>query len=296
MNKKDSYEELINQSPVFGMDQDQDPVLYKTECNRLIKYIYLYMTEARPNVETDGMILMETVTGCLKYYNPETGPFLHYFRAAFKKNTSKTESRDKLDKRTGGLHLTRSERLAALKVCRYLDTHPGVCLEDLIQLLDYHAANMGMTGEELKHAVLVYRACQVESGDAPIGDGDSSGTRFDMVRDEGAEFVDLLIAGSQVLRILELIEEEYLKSTVPSKEFLSIKLTSALAFAVQDDLEDEIRNKRFFHEKTWLYVSASGKSLKNKEIGKLINKSEANITQIWKRFTERLRNRLQEEL
>lgn len=296
MSKQDSYEELINQSPALSMDPASDEITYKAECNRLIKHVYLYLTASRPNGEIDGLEVTETVLECIRYYKPEKGLFLNYFLRSYKQNHHISKTQEDLADRSGGLHLSRGERMASGKIYNYLKHHPGVREEELILLLDQYADVLGMTAEELKHALSVYKACQVESGDAPVGDEDSAGTRFDTIRDEGADFVEGFIAGDQAKRILDILEEVYRKANKGSQELLAIKLTNAIAADQQEELEEYVRSKSFFHEKTWLYVSASGTALKNKQISQITGRSEANVTQIWKRFEAKLRVSLEESL
>ena len=295
MNKQDSYEELINGSPVFGMKPDQEEYFYKTECNRLIKYVYLYLTSVQRGPEVDGLAVTETVIECLKYYKPESGPFLNYFLVSYKKEKTKAESREKLAQRSGGIHLSRAERTASGKICNYLKNHPGVNEDDLINLLDQYTDALGMTREELKQAVRIYRDSQAEFGDAPAGNEDSGGTRFDSIADTGANFVELLISSDRARQIIDILEEEYLASRDSAKELLAMKLTSSITADGQEELIGYIRDKAFFHEKAWLYGQQSGAVLKNKQISQIIGKSEANITQTWKRFEDRLRKRLQSD-
>lgn len=296
MKMKDSYEELINHSPVFGMDPETDENAYKTERNRLIKYVYLYLTATQPNSEVDGLAVTETVAECLKYYKPQNGSFLHYILVSYKNEKKAAQSQESLAARSGGIHLSRSERTASGRICQYLKYHPDVNEEDLINLLDQYTVELGMTVEELKHAVRIYRASQAEFADAPIGNEEGGSTRFDMMEDTGAGFVELLISGDRAKRIIDILEEEYAASPTASKELLSIKLTGSIAADGPEELMDYVRGKAFFHLQTYQYVQASGSALKNNQIGQIIRKSASNITQIWKRFEARARERLKTEL
>ena len=293
MSEKDSFVELINGSPVFSIRPDQDELFYKTESNRLIQHIYLYLTGLYPNSEVDGLAVVETVKECLKYYDPEKGSFLNYFLVSYKKEKIYADSKERLDQRSGGVRFSRSETALSGKICNYLKHHPEVNEDQLILLVEQYASDLAMTPEELKKAVQIYRSSQAEYGDAPAGQEDESGTRFDRIADHQSEFVETLISGEQAKTIIDLLEQVYLSSGKAAREVTSIKLTSAITGDGQEELIDYIRDKAFFHEKTWRYVSESGAILKNRQISQIIHKSEANITQIWKRFEEKVRTCLQ---
>ena len=74
--------------------------------------------------------------------------------------------------------------------------------------------------------------------------------------DEGADFVEGFIAGDQAKRILDILEEVYRKANKGSQELLAIKLTNAIAADQQEELEEYVRSKSFFHEKTKRVPSA----------------------------------------
>ena len=79
MFTREEYENLINNSPLFEIDKESSPALYKTErynfFTLLTDYYRLYIYPNK-SLESYSITLMDTAMECIKYYdknaNPET--------------------------------------------------------------------------------------------------------------------------------------------------------------------------------------------------------------------------------
>ncbi|MBQ9030884.1 MAG: hypothetical protein IJ106_05455 [Parasporobacterium sp.] len=288
MGRKEQYEERINGSPFFAMDPEKDPSGYEREKNRLIEMIYLYKTEESGKYAEYAVEIVEVLSDCLKYYRPQDGVFLHYYNAAFRKRIRIAEAEEKLSEQSSGIHFSRTEKAASRAVLKYLETHPEVDPDRMLQVLDSCTRELGMTHEELKTAVEIYKHSVSRSGDAPVSAEDASLTLFDTLKDRG-EFTETVLSRESIREFLEHCEQAYLESREGTRRLLAIKLTSLLVHWDQEgEYAEEIRRRVFFDKETRDRVILQGSEIRNKEISRLLGKSEANLTQIWKRFLERL--------
>ena len=89
MNTREEFENLINNSPLFGVDKASNSELYKKEkyalFTLLTDYYRLYIYPNK-SLEDYSFTLIETATECLKYYDKSKGEFLHLFNKAMKRD------------------------------------------------------------------------------------------------------------------------------------------------------------------------------------------------------------------
>lgn len=287
MEEKRLLEEAINQSPLFGLDSEKEPSAYDREMERLITNIYNYKTAENPENEEFGLEIVETVRDCLKYYEKGKGLFLHYFNRSFAQRKNRERSKQSLQEKSSGMHFTRKEIDNSRAVHAFLSSHEDVTPAELVTMLSSYANQFDMDEEELKKAVQTYTSSYTQSGDAEVSDEEFY-TLFDMIAEQG-DFTDRFADEDSIRRLMDVFERCFEEQREGSKEFLSIMLTSLLADWDADGEHTEyIKSKSFFMEDVYEQVCRMGRPLKKKELSKTLDKSEANLAQIWKRFQNKL--------
>lgn len=287
MGDKKLYENEINQSPIFDLDRTKEPAAYEREKNRLIENIYLYKLEDNPENEDFGLEIVETIGDCLQYYEKEKGPFIHYFNRSYAQRKNKAKAKESLQTKSSGMHFSQKEIDNSRAVHAFLSTHDDVSPTELVSMLSQYADAFEMTKEEILDAVQTYSASLTQSGDMELSEEEGY-TLFDTLT-ANSDFTEEIGSREQIRWLIDLCEQCYEDSRGGTKEYLSMKLTSDFADWDQNgDFTEYIRSKSFFHEPTFDAVYYSGKKLKNKEISQMLNKSEANLTQTWKRFQQKL--------
>ena len=89
MFTREEYENLINNSPLFEIDKESSPALYKSErynfFTLLTDYYRLYIYPNKP-LDSYSMTLMDTAMECIKYYDKNKGEFLHLINSSMKRD------------------------------------------------------------------------------------------------------------------------------------------------------------------------------------------------------------------
>lgn len=293
MGNLEFYENEINNSPIFELDREKEPSAYEREKNRLIENIYLYKMEENPANEEFGLEIVETVGACLGSFEKGKGVFLHYFNSAFAKNKKKAGAAESLQKRSSGIHFTQKEKDQSKAIHDFLSKHENLSVNEFAALISQYADQFDMDEDELAEALRTYLASMAKSGNAEMADEEGY-TLFDTLAGDG-DFTEEYMSNDMVRSMIQVCDQCYEEAREGTKEFLAIKLTALFTeWDRHEEFAEDYQAASFFHQKTHDYVYASGKKLKNKEISTLLNKSEANLTQTWKRFQEKLRTALQE--
>ena len=291
MGDLESYLENINNSPVFTLDREKEPAAYEREKNRLIENIYLYKIKENSRNEKFGLEIVETVGDCLRYYDPGKVPFMNYFNRAFAQRKSKAIAQNSIQKISGGIHYTRKEMEHSRAIHTFLQKHEELSSSDLITVLKDYVSEFDMSAEELAEAITTYTLSVTQSGDMELQEEEGF-TLFDTIS-SGQDFTEEIISEETIQMLLELLETEYLGAGDKTKDCLSIILTNLCADWDRNGAYAElICSKAFYDSRTYETVLCSGKKLMNKEISKMTGKSEANLTQIWRRFQKKLKERM----
>ena len=294
MGKQSFYEEEINHSPIFYLNREKEPAAFEREKNRLIENIYLYKLEENRENEDYGLEIVETVGDCLQYYDAEKGPFLHYFNRSFAQRKTKAKAKESLQDKTSGMHFTRKEIESSRAIHAFLKTHEDVTPKELVTLVKDFVSEFDLSEEEILEAIKTYTSSLTQSGDMEVTDEDGF-TLFDMVASED-DFTESFASGEMIAQMISISEEEYLEARENTKEYLAVKLTGLFAEWDRDgEFTDQIKASAFFDPEIWHRVYVEGIKLKNKDISQNLNKSEANLTQTWKRFQKKLQSRLEEK-
>lgn len=288
MTDKQYYEQLIEVSPFFDMNPEKEPVAYEREKDKLAEYVFLYKAaESVENLDY-GLEIMETFCRCIKYYNPSKGKFLHYFNRSFMKAKNKAIAQRLLQEKNGGISLSEKEKRKSKEVFKFIKHYGNVSREALLEFVTEFAEQIDMTAEELLEEIKIREKPLVVSEDVDYsGEGNSFSLLESFAR--GRSITEEIISVEEVRNTIEQCEIAYLKSRKKTQKIISVKLTSIIAEHDWLELYKEIRGKAFFDEEIYWMVKNSGKRLTNRTISQLLNLTEPNLTQIWKRYINRVK-------
>ena len=112
MFTREEYENLINNSPLFEIDKESSPALYKTERYKfltiLTDYYRLYIYPQKP-LDYYGMTLIETAVECIKYYNKSKGDFLHLFNSSMKRDLHIAKAKEIIEEKRQGIRVSNED-------------------------------------------------------------------------------------------------------------------------------------------------------------------------------------------
>lgn len=288
MDKKQKFENLVNESPVFFLNPETEKTRYEREKNKLVSNLYQYKCACSAQYEGYGVELVKTCEQCLKSYRAENGLFTHYFDAAFKNEMRKTKAKESLEDVNGCIRLTGREKRILSAIANFLKKHPNVSADDLRCFPEKYADVLCLSQGDIEEGAKIYQTTPVVRGKGSSDSGDEEADLLDLAADTNTPEHQLMM-NENVKEQINQIEEEYLRARGGSRKFLSLKLTSVLA---QWDQNQEyylfLQEKAFFDEKVYRLVADFGRELKNREICRIADKSEQNASQIWKKFADKL--------
>lgn len=109
--EKGKYESLIMNSPLFGIDKEQETTAYKRESYKMVEYLYCYLLAINErDYEPYGSEIMDVATRCINNFDSSKGVFLYYFNSAWKQEYSHIMGEKISDKRFHGIRITEEEK------------------------------------------------------------------------------------------------------------------------------------------------------------------------------------------
>ena len=139
MRSKEKYEELIRNSILFELNEDD--VNYNSEryklCNNIAEYYNIYIYKER--FCDMGEVFMDTFNTCVVKYNKESGEFLNYFSSAFKQNYQKSKIKEEIANYRMGISVPEKKERLANHIIKYaqskdLDINDLACREQLAEV------------------------------------------------------------------------------------------------------------------------------------------------------------------
>ena len=92
--KQTALIEKINNSQLFLLDEQKDPNLFQIRLYELITDVYEYLNMFSNKYAGFSVEIIEVIYSCLKTYDRDKGPFLHYYTAALTNRLKAAEHDD----------------------------------------------------------------------------------------------------------------------------------------------------------------------------------------------------------
>ena len=144
MFTREEFENLINNSPLFAIDKEGSPALYKTErynfLTLLTEYYQTYIYPKKP-LEDYSLTLMETAAECIKYYDKDKGEFLHLFNSALKRDLHIAKAKEIVEEKRQGIRVASEDdklirKIMALANSKGLDVYNSAIQEKLAKVVN----------------------------------------------------------------------------------------------------------------------------------------------------------------
>ena len=273
MFTREEYENLINNSPLFEIDKESSPALYKSErynfLTLLTDYYRLYIY---PNKSLDsyGMTLMETAIECIKYYDKNKGPFLHLFNSSLKRDLRVAKGKELIEEKRQGIKVSNEDdklirKIIALANSKGLDIYNSTVQEKLAKVLN-------VDSDKLKELIRINDDSIAVSSRVTNEDGDEI-ELFDLQASKEKTAEEKIIEESEFALLVEKIDKVFSTHRKVLKEKLSRLLTVEIIKACNEDLSIARRvlfNKEIYSEDIFEYYSKNGKLPTRLEIGKML--------------------------
>jgi hypothetical protein len=293
MFTREEYENLINNSPLFEIDKESSPALYKSErynfLTLLTDYYRLYIY---PNKSLDSysMILMETAMECIKYYNKDKGEFLHLFNSSMKRDLHIAKAKEIIEEKRQGIRVSNEDdklirRIIALANSKGLDIYDLTVQEKISKALNIEFYRLQELLRINDDAVAVSSTVTNDDGDEV--------ELFDLQSSHEKIAEDKMADDSAFVSLVERIDDMFTTVQDRQKRLLSMLLTVEIIKACDEDL-DKAKNvligKELFNEEVFDYYKKHVKLPTVREISALCGVHAESASRTYKNFKEKLKN------
>lgn len=292
MFTREEYENLINNSPLFEIDKESSPALYKSErynfLTLLTDYYRLYIY---PNKTLDSysMTLMETAMECIKYYDKNKGEFLHLFNSSMKRDLHIAKAKEIIEEKRQGIRVSNEDDKLIRKIIAFANSK-GLDIYDItVQQKISKVLNLELS--RLQELLRINDDAVAVSSTVTNEDGDEV-ELFDLQSSHEKTAEDRLAEESAFITLVERIDNVFITVQDRQKKLLSMLLTVEIIKACDEDLDkakNVLTGKELFNEEVLDYYEKHGELPTVKQIGKILGVSEQSLSRTYKNFKEKLK-------
>ena len=292
MFTREEYENLINNSPLFEIDKESSPALYKSErynfLTLLTDYYRLYIYPNKP-LDSYSMTLMETAMECIKYYDKDKGKFLHLFNSSMKRDLHIAKAKEIIEEKRQGIRVSNEDdklirRIIALANSKGLDVYDLTVQQKISKALNLELSRLQELLRINDDAVAVSSTVTNEDGDEV--------ELFDLQSSHEKNAEDKMADESAFVSLVEKINGVFNTVQDRQKKLLSMLLTVEIIKACDEDLDkakNVLTGKELFNEEVFDYYEKHGELPTAKQIGLLCGVSEQSLSRTYKNFKEKLK-------
>ena len=292
MFTREEYENLINNSPLFEIDKESSPALYKSErynfLTLLTDYYRLYIYPNKP-LDSYSMTLMETAMECIKYYDKNKGEFLHLFNSSMKRDLHIAKAKEIIEEKRQGIRVSNEDDKLIRKIIA-LANSKGLDIYDLTVQQKISKA-LNLEPSRLQELLRINDDAVAVSSTVPNEDGDEV-ELFDLQSSHEKNAEDKLADESAFITLVEKINDLFKTVQDRQKKLLSMLLTVEIIKACDEDLEKArqvLEDKELFNEEVLDYYKKHGELPTAKQIGLRCGVSEQSLSRTYKNFKEKLK-------
>lgn len=290
MRTREEYENLINCSPLFKVDKDRAPVLYKTERYRfltlLTEYYQIYIFPYK-KLEEYSLPLMESAADCVKHYSAEKGEFLHLFNYVFMRNLRISQGREKIDAVRQGIRIDKNTDELIRKIVRFVKNR-GWELDDPAVIKKIAVATE-LKEETVVELLRINAAASVSSSIVQNEDGDEVDL-FDLMDSSAPSAEGELIDKDNLSAFIDRIERAFRGVQERQKNILSMLLTVKIAETLESFqlLQKFLCGRTLFSEEIIQHYYESGELPTARQIAKMCGVSEQSLSRTFKNFKKKI--------
>ena len=292
MFTREEYENLINNSPLFEIDKESSPALYKSErynfLTLLTDYYRLYIYPKKP-FDSYSMTLMDTAMECIKYYNKDKGEFLHLFNSSMKRDLHIAKAKEIIEEKRQGIRVSSEDDKLIRKIIAFanskgLDINDTTVQQKISKVLNIEFTRLQELLRINDDAVVVSSTITNENGDEI--------ELFDLQASHEKTAEDKMADESAFISLVEKIDDAFSSVQERQKKLLSMLLTVEVIKACDEDLDkarQSLEDKDIYNAEVFDYYNKNGALPTAKQIGVLCGVSEQSLSRTYKNFKEKLR-------
>ena len=292
MFTREEYENLINNSPLFEIDKESSPALYKSERYNFLTLLtdyYRFYIYPNKSLDSYSMTLVETAMECIKYYDKEKGEFLHLFNSSMKRDLHIAKAKEIIEEKRQGIKVSNEDdklirKIIALANSKGLDIYDRSVQEKISKALNLETSRLQELLRINDDAVAVSSTVTNEDGDEV--------ELFDLQSSHEKNAEDRLAEESAFISLIDRIDEVFETVQDRQKTLLSMLLTVEIIKACDEDLDkakNVLTGKELFNEEVFDYYEKHGELPTAKQIGEILGVSEQSLSRTYKNFKEKLK-------
>ena len=292
MFTREEYENLINNSPLFEIDKESSPALYKTERYKfltiLTDYYRLYIYPQKP-LDYYGMTLIETAVECIKYYNKSKGDFLHLFNSSMKRDLHIARAKEIIEEKRHGIRVSNEDDKLIRKIIALADSK-GLDIYDLT-VQEKISKALKIELDRLQELIRINEDTVAVSSTVTNDEGDEV-ELFDLQSSHEKTAEDKMADEAAFVALVERIDDVFSSVQERQKKLLSMLLTVEIIKACDEDLDKAkkvLTGKELFDEEVFDYYEKHGELPTAKQIGEILGVSEQSLSRTYKNFKEKLK-------
>lgn len=291
-SKKAEYRQLIEDSPLFGLDREKDYIAYERESKRMIGYLFSYLTTGKKGEEymNYGMEIYDTASRCIKNYDTSKGTFLAYFEKAWKLEYGHAKGSEKAEEESHGMKVSRDDWRAVQKFRRLYDQIDRPC--SVAQKIRQVAESM--------HEMVEYvtRLWELDNTKFISGNSSQGGD------EEGPEVFENIAAPEPGIAteeneaaegILAVIERLYQRVQERQKPILSDLVTTYILKKEYALTSEHAEALSFVNREIWEDFIAGKPLPTQRDIANKYGREESSVSRTWKSFAKKVREELEKE-
>ena len=249
----------------------------------MTEYLYCYLLSINGReYEPYGCEIMETAVRCIHAFDSGKGPFLHYFRAAWKKEYRRILGSQASDRKFRGMKITEDDRRNIRKYLALAGTPAasggGEVYRKIAQAMDIPVEKVRAIAQMSEVTV---------SGSAVMDEGEEADL-WEQISD-GSSFEQQLIAADQVQELLCRIEAAFSGLQNRQKPVVSDVLTSRLC-AVLPDLDRAAGRFGFISKDVLKACMETGAAPTQHSIALKYGRDEASVSRTVNGFLKKAKN------
>lgn len=291
MHTREELENLINNSPLFNVDKESTPELYKTEkyalFTLLTDYYRSYIFPHKP-LEEFSYTLIETAAECLKYYDKSKGEFLHLFNKVMKRDLGIAKAKELIDTHRKGIKLSTYDEQMVRKVIslansKNLDIHDSAVQAKI-------AIVLGISADRIAELIRINDNAVAVSSMVTNDDGDEV-ELFDLQSDKADTPENTIIMRDGLKELVIKIDSVFQTVHERQKKLLSLLLTAEIVKSLDYDIKATVnllQGYAFFDLEIICWYEKHGDIPTAKQIGEICGVSEQSLSRTYKNFKAKL--------
>lgn len=286
-NDIEKYEKIINESPLFDISKDKEPVRYENESRKMIGNLYCYLYAQNPNKDIENAVeFVELAKRCIKSFDKTKGVFLHYFNKSWKQEKAYFKGEKKFEKDFKGLKFSENDKRIIKRFKQYAKKY-----DNEINMDNFYKLMSEALQKTLEETIEIAEMASVQFIDNEYSNDDGEVMNVSDNIGDTYSILDDIEDIDKAKALFEKIEELFDNSQERQKPIIADMMTCDLVDELMV-LSDTLLEYNFINKEILKNVENTGEKPSQRDIAKKYSKNEASISRTMREFKGKLKEKL----